>query len=215
MEEVENETLLENATIWDIEAESEEKEREKDSLPRRVRFYHSKIDVGNLGSGMDYRSLKKVIVVMIMPFDPFGYDHMVYTIRNTCLEVPELPYDDGAKTLFLYTKGTKGNPAEGLRELLQYFEDTKEKNVKNKELKAIHDMVVTVKKTPEVSKSYMKIYEKERMLREIGYEEGQANQIVRLMRKFGKSEDEILDELVQQLQITRNEAKEYLSSKVS
>ncbi len=55
---------------------------------------------------------------MIMPFDPFGYDHMIYTIRNTCLEVPELPYDDGARTLFLYTKGKLGNPSNGLRELL-------------------------------------------------------------------------------------------------
>ena len=130
-EEVDNQTLLKNSTIFDVEPEGESKKENADELPQRIRFYHSKIDAGCLGSGKDYRSLKKVIVVMIMPFDPFGYGHMIYTIQNKCLEVPELPYDDGAKTLFLYTRGENGNPTEALRELLYYMEDSSKTNVKN------------------------------------------------------------------------------------
>ena len=30
---------------------------------------------------------------------------MVYTIQNSCKEVPSLAYDDGARKIFLYTKG--------------------------------------------------------------------------------------------------------------
>ena len=205
-ETIDNGSLLEGSAIYDIEPESMEKKSEKDNLPKRVRFYHSKIDSSCLGSGVDYKMLKKVIVVMIMPFDPFGCDHMIYTIRNTCLEVPELPYDDGAKTMFLYTRGTKGNPTEGLREFLRYVEDTKKENAKSDTLKAIHHMVEAVKRTPEVSKSYMKIYEKERML----VEHGRAEEIVRLMRKFGKNEEEIISELVEQLKFSVEYAREYL-----
>ena len=212
-EEIDSETLLENSSIYDIE--TEKRASEKGDLPRRMRFYHSKMDVGILGSGSDYRKLKKVIVVMIMPFDPFGYDHMIYTIKNTCLEVPELPYDDGAKTLFLYTKGKKGNATEGLRELLQYIEETKQENVKNDKLRAIHNMVKVVKKDAGVSREYMKWFERERMLKEEGFEEGnmvgRAEEIVRIMRKYGESQEAIISELMKELKIDLETAEKYCS----
>ena len=185
-ETIDNETLLEEAAIYDIEPEKEEKK--KSSLPRRVRFYHSTIDVNCLKSGVDYRELKKVIVVMIMPFDPFGYDHMVYTIQNTCLEVPELPYDDGAKTMFLYTKGRKGNPTTRLKELLRYMENTNSQNVKNEELRAIHNLVKIVKRDPEVSRAYMKSFEIKRAL----IEEGKILGMIQTARKYGATESEII-----------------------
>lgn len=43
---------------------------------------------------------------------------MEQRISSKCEEIPDLPYDDGAKTLFLYTKGTEGNPPEELKKLL-------------------------------------------------------------------------------------------------
>ncbi len=202
-EDINSETLLENAAIYDIE--SEKKRNDKDNLPRRVRFYHSKIDVGCLGTGFDYKMLKKVIVVMIVPFDPFGYDHMIYTIQNTCLEVPELPYDDGAKTLFLYTKGTKGNPTEGLKELLHYFEDTRKENAKSEKLKMIHSMVTTVKHTAGVSKGYMWMHEREQLWKE----EGRAKEIISLFLEMGKTKEEIIEQLINRLQISEEGAKEY------
>ena len=55
-----------------------------EALPRRIRFYHSKIDSISLASGTGYEELKKVYVILIMPFDPFGENHMIYTIRNRC-----------------------------------------------------------------------------------------------------------------------------------
>ncbi|MDY5023306.1 MAG: hypothetical protein SPE99_13040, partial [Blautia sp.] len=52
------------------------------ALPRRVRFYHAKIDGDSLKSGMNYHELKNVIVILITPYDPFGEERMVYTIRS-------------------------------------------------------------------------------------------------------------------------------------
>ena len=197
-ETIDSETLLNESAIYDIEPESMEKKDKKDTLPRRVRFYHSTIDVNSLAAGADYSSLKKVIVVMIMPFDPFGYDQMVYTIQNTCLEVPELPYDDGAKTMFLYTRGTQGNPSTRLKELLHYMEETKAENVKNEELRAIHNLVRIVKRDPEVAEAYMKWVEIRNNLIEQGIEQGIergkylefGNHVKRLV-DIGKTKEEI------------------------
>lgn len=61
--------------------------------------------------------IEKVFVIFICPYDPFGDDRMIYTIRNHCVENPELPYEDGARTIFLYTKGRKGRDNESLSQL--------------------------------------------------------------------------------------------------
>lgn len=92
---------------YDIEPEKDNKHTAVRSLPKRVRFYHAKIDAKGLKAGDNYHKLKNVAVIMIMPFDPFGMDRMVYTIRNICVEEPGMPYDDGAFTVFLYTKGNR------------------------------------------------------------------------------------------------------------
>lgn len=60
-----------------------------------------------LRSGREYDELKNVAIIMIMPYDPFGLNCMMYTVKNKCVEELEMEYEDGASTLFLYTKGTK------------------------------------------------------------------------------------------------------------
>ena len=174
-ETLNNETLIEEAIIADIEPESKEKEKYKSHLPKRVRFYHSKIDANILSSGNDYTKLKKVIVVMIMPFDPFGYDQILYTIQNKCLEVPELPYDDGAKTMFLYTRGSKGNVSENIKALLYYMEESTAENATSEELKRIHNSVSLIKQRPEVSREFMKWAELQQMWKDDGYESGHSD----------------------------------------
>ncbi len=163
------------AVVYDVEPDKKTDTESLEALPLRVRFYHAKIDSRSLRSGESYHSLKRVCVIMIMPDDPFQENRMVYTIRNMCEEVPSMPYEDGARTIFLYTKGTEGNPPEKLRQLLHYMEDTKEENAVNETLLHIHDMVRTVKQDEEVSLEYMKIFEREEMLIRQGRREEQAN----------------------------------------
>lgn len=138
------------ATVYDIEPDLKDSLADKKALPRRVRFYHGKIAARSLNSGADYDTLKNVVVIMIMPFDPFGQNHMVYTIKSKCVELPEMEYEDGASTLFLYTRGTEGIPNIALRQLLLYMEETISKNAVNEDLLEIHRMVETVKRDSEV-----------------------------------------------------------------
>ena len=62
---------------YDIEPEQNENKLAVRALPGRVRFYHAKIDAEALKTGESYDMLKKVYVIFIMPFDPFGCDRMI------------------------------------------------------------------------------------------------------------------------------------------
>lgn len=160
------------ASIYDIEPDKKDDQDLIAALPRRVRFYHAKMDGRSLKSGEKYTALKNVIIIMIMPYDPFGRGRMVYTVQNACVEDPSMPYEDGAKTVFLYTKGKIGIPSEELKQLLTYMEQSTEVNATNDMLKGMHRMVEVVKHDEEVSVEYMRKMEEEDMLMMMGREEG-------------------------------------------
>ena len=183
-------------TVYDIEPDKDGRESLRLALPKRARFYHAKIDADSLASGEDYGKLKNVIVIFICPYDPFQLNRMVYTIKSCCVEEPDLVYEDGARTMFLYTKGTKGNPPAELQRLLQYLEDSREENAKDADLMAIHQMVQKVKHDREVSLEYMKIFERERLIREDGYASGKEAELVEIIRRKqqkGLSADDIAE----------------------
>ena len=185
LEEFPEETT-ENAVIYNIETEQDTHNDKIKRLPRRVRFYHSKIDGNHLKAGDSYDRLKNVFVIMIMSRDPFGMDHMIYTIRNQCVEVPELPYEDGARTIFLYTKGTKGNSPKALAELLHYMEHTTSENASNEDLETLQSMVDAVKHKEEVSSSYMWAFERDKELIEQGEAIERINMILSMILSFSQ-----------------------------
>ena len=88
---------------------------------------------------------------------------------------PDVPYDDGAKTIFLYTRGMKGQVSEELRQFLRYMENSTSENAVNDTLRDFHHMVETVKKDREVSVKYMKQFERDNMMRAEGREEERKN----------------------------------------
>ena len=154
-------------------------------MPRRARFYHAKIDAGNLTAGEGYGTLRNVVVIFITTYDPFGLDRMVYTVKNGCVEVPEMPYEDGARTLFLYIKGQEGNPPEELRELTRYMAESTEANARTKGLRRLHEMVTKVKADREVGLAYMKMWEGEEVIRARATAAEKANEVIRLLEKTG------------------------------
>lgn len=160
------------ASVYDIEPDQKKKDMQQ--ISRRARFYHALIDADCLKSGEDYTALKNVAVLFIMPNDPFGAGRMMYTLRISCVEEPGLPYDDGAQTVFLYTRGTEGNPPEKLRALLRYIENSVEENAVNEELEQLHQIVEAVKGNREVRLDYMKHWEWEREVRQEALEAGHA-----------------------------------------
>ena len=170
-------------SIFDIEPEKKNDKVIVEALPKRVRFYHAKIDAEALKTGEDYGMLKKVYVIFIMPFDPFGLNRMIYTIKNSCIEEPEMPYDDGATTIFLYTKGRVGVPSGELEAFLKFFEKTREENVVNEDLREIENMVNHVKQDRKAGVDYMKYYEEQAMIRREGVREGKLALLISIVIK--------------------------------
>ena len=166
----------EDMSIYDLEPDKNDKAKYVAAFPQRIRFYHAIIDSRSLKSGEDFGKLKRVYVIFICNYDPFGYDRVKYTIRNMCVEEPEMPYDDGAQTTILYTKGTKDdNISEELRQFLNYMENTTQTNAVNDTLKDIQKMGDIVKRDGEVSLSYMKGFERDTMMYEKGQEAERQN----------------------------------------
>lgn len=97
-------------------------------------------------------------------YGTFGKDRILYTIQNKCKEEPDMEYDDGAASLFFYTKGKKGEVSEEARKLLKYMEDSRLENADCEWLQELHQMVERVRHDEEVSLEYMKVYEWKQMI---------------------------------------------------
>ena len=83
----------EDDVIYEVEAQKENTH----NLPKRSRLYQGIIDSKLLPPGVvDFNLLNEVLIVLIMPFDLFGYGLYRYTFHMRCEEVPELKLNDGA-----------------------------------------------------------------------------------------------------------------------
>ena len=153
-------------SVYDIEMEN------KEFHPRRARYYHSLTDRKLLNAGADYNSLGNVIVLIIMPRDPFGKNRVKYTIKRKVIEDSSIEYDDGDTTYYFYTQGTVYDGPQEVVDLLHYIEDSKDENVKNPKIAEIHNIVQKVKKDKEVGVAYMKWKDYDRERLEEGIQKG-------------------------------------------
>jgi predicted transposase/invertase (TIGR01784 family) len=145
---------------------------EKDSIPKRMRFYQGMIDAANLQRGKAYTSLPNVVIIFILPYDPFGGDRMVYTIQNMIKEDPSIDYNDGALKMILYTKGKAGNASKEMQDMLKYFESSTATNVVNSDIEFVHHMVDRIKERRETNIDYMKSWEWDEYNKKLGRDEG-------------------------------------------
>ena len=136
-------------------------------------------------------------------------------MRKCCVEAPELSYDDGETTIFLYTRGTQGRPEEELKDLLRYMENSTEENARTDSLKELHQIVKIIKSDGEVGISYMKSVEIEEKIREEGHKsgliQGKLEEIVKLGRKFGKTDEEIKQIIQEELGFDDEEARKAMA----
>lgn len=196
--------------IYDIEPTMR---YEKQTLPKRVRYYHGLIDTQLLASNVDYDKLQNVVIIIILPYDPFGKNRMIYTIQNQCMEDPSISYEDGAKKIFLYTKGSVGNTSQKLRDMLRYLENTSDEYVTNQDIDAIHHLVQKVKQRREVGIKYMKSWELEKLYRKEGREEGLEEGIkalVNTLQELGISEEQTIAKLAKNFSLESEDAKRYV-----
>ena len=75
----------EDDVIYEVEAKKENTH----NLPKRSRLYQGIIDSKLLPPGVaDFNLLNEVLIVLITPFDLFGYGLYRYTFQMRCEEVP-------------------------------------------------------------------------------------------------------------------------------
>ena len=200
--------------IYDIEPNQT---YEIDTLPKRMRYYHALIDAGLLRIGETYDKLPNVVVIFILPYDPFGQDRCVYTIQNMITEDPSIDYNDGALKMILYTKGKAGKPRKELLEMLKYFEKSTTDNVTNPDIECVHHMVDRIKERKELNLEYMKSWEWDDYNKKLGREEGKKEErknsihiLISTCKKLSCDDTLILDELMSNFSLSCEEAIAYL-----
>lgn len=119
-----------------------------ENIPRRSRYYQALDDVKLLQTGTDYDKLPELFTIWILPYDPFKKDYMIYSVKKVLEEFPEIEYNDGIKTIFLYTGGRYGG-SQALKNLLAYIENSEKDNAVDTDLKYVHTNIVRLKQNPE------------------------------------------------------------------
>ncbi len=149
--------------------------------------------------------LKDVCLIIIAPFDIFGYEKYQYTFEMRCREVPELAMEDGALRIFLNTHGK--NPEEvspELVELLDYMEHSNQKtsSYQSSRVRELQKNVNTIVENEEMGVRFMQAWEEillERQeAREEGREEGERLLLQNLIQKWlrkGQSVEQIAEAL--------------------
>lgn len=210
MQEISSEDNTSILRLYDIEPN---KYYEKD-LPRRNRFYQSLMDSKLLSGKCRYQHLPEMITIWILPYDPFGDDRMIYTIKNMVVENPNLVYNDGITKIILYTKGTKGGSKE-LKDFLTYMENTTLSNAVDKELLELQEIVNNVKSKEDVGERYMTLQEmidyEKRDSYEEGLKDGHVRGIIEAYQSLGIERNQTKEKIMEQFSLTAEQADEYLN----
>ena len=126
----------------DVVYDTEPQKTNTKNLPKRSRLYQGMIDSRLLPPGcIDFNLLNPVVIIMIMPFDLFGYELYRYTFKMQCEEVPEMELGDDATRIFLNSHGKHPElVSRELIELLEYMEKSTDAVVEECESERIHQM---------------------------------------------------------------------------
>lgn len=174
------------------------------------------IDAKLLPTWENYETLPDVITIWILPYDPFGENRMLYTVKNMVVENPKISYNDGSLKIFLYTHGEIGGNTE-LKNLLTYLESTNDVNAVDNELAEIQKIVKGLKSSEELRGRYMKIYGvidyEKRDSYEDGYNTGKQDGIrilLETLRSLDIDKSKAKSELMKTHELSEEAAEEYL-----
>ena len=143
---------------------------------------------------------------------------MIYTVKNSVVENPNIVYNDGVTKVYLYTKGTKGGN-DNLRALLNFMENSNEENAIDSDLCKIQEILDVIRNNEEVGERYMTWedvieYEKRDSYedgRKSGLEQG-INALISTCRELGVSNEEIIAKLMEKFSFTEDEATEKVTN---
>ncbi|MBQ4068856.1 MAG: Rpn family recombination-promoting nuclease/putative transposase [Lachnospiraceae bacterium] len=181
--------------IYDIEPNAY---REK-HLAKRNRFYNALIDTRLLNSGDNYSELPDLITIWILPYDPFGNNKIIYTIKNIVTENPDIVYNDGIKTIILNASAAIDKDG-ALEDLLNFMINSDIKDT-DSELAEIQAAIHSIKGNPEVGENYMSIQSAMYYEKKMSFEEGEESGFKSGFKKgeasgFQKGEDNLVKKLI-------------------
>lgn len=166
----------ENGIVYNVEVQTTRHR----SLPKRMRYYQSAVDINVLSPGADYARLRKSYIIFICNHDPYGRGRVVYRFENRCIEEPELPFGDETVKVIVNTRGTEGTVNAKLLEVIRYLDNG---TVSGDFSRDLEDAVNHVKSSEERRHEYMIMMLREQELLEKGREQGREQGIVEGVQK--------------------------------
>lgn len=187
-----------------------ENHSEKDSIPKRARFYQGLLDTPILKSGLKtkYKHLPATVIIFITQNDIFKKDLAKYTFVEKCKEVENLELEDGTTKIFLNM--TSKNGSQELVSLLQYMKETSLDNseilVKDKRIIELDQIVTEVKQSEEWEGIKMNILD-------IGIQEGERRGIkavIETCKSLDATKERTYQMVIEKFSLTKEDAEKYI-----
>jgi len=160
-------------TVFDVEIQADR----RDDLPRRVRFYQSGIDRGELPKGADYASLPESYIIFVCDFDCFNIGKAVGE-RVSFLKGTDVPYEDGSHVFFLNSRYKETNANKAILEFLDLIRTNDVEKLYETSLgQQTKEKLQEVRSDRTLEVSYMTYAQKMLDERRLGYMEGQEDGI--------------------------------------
>lgn len=190
----------EDGRIFDVEMQN----CNEGNIPKRTRFYQALIDAPILKSGeRGFDKMNPLYIIIICNYDPYGKKKYCYTFDNQCKEVPGLRLGDEVTKLLLSTKGE--NEEEVSKELVDFLHYVTESNENglpdecDERLKRLHESIREIKASADMEVEYMKMEERERIIRDegkqIGIINGKIESVLELLEDKGEVPEKVKAEI--------------------
>ena len=127
---------------------------DNDDLAKRMRYYHSLIDLDKLhkGKSVKYKSLGESYVIFICTFDVFGYGYQIYDFDIVCKRNSAIKLNDLTHRIFLCTEGDDEEISDEVKNFLDYVAG---RGIKSNFIQELDRAVRKVKESKEWRLSYM------------------------------------------------------------
>ena len=163
----------EENTRYDIEMQVAEQD-----LGKRVRYYHSQMDMDLLESGHEYIELPHAYVIFICNFDPFDKKKYCYIFENRCIGDLSLNMGDESRSIFLSTEGEDSEEiSKELKAFLEFVKtDNSENNIETEDeyVKELQKSIRSVKEDRKLERGFMTWNDVRTEARKEGRAEGRA-----------------------------------------
>ena len=159
-------------TIYNVEMQR----RSHPALGKRTRFYSALMDAPLLKQGeKGFDRLPRTFLIFICGFDLFDAGKYRYTFQQTCTEIPNLILGDERQIIFLNTKGKNKKEVEPqLVQFLDFIQNSSGDHIQATTYPRIVNMyhhLETLKQRADMEADYMTTEERDRQIREEGWEE--------------------------------------------